>query len=194
MIRKIIHKYFQKIRIKLFEYLSSSSVILEGKVIKVQPVQIEGKGTIRFGENVQLGYFPSPYFYDGNIYLEARKKDALIEFGKNIFSNNNLKIICDKTKISIEDDVLIGTCVEIVDSDFHEISPSNRNSGNHICIPVKICRNVFIGSNVKIFKGVTIGENSIVANSAVVTKSFPENVIIGGNPAKIIIPILSKDK
>jgi len=45
---------------------------------------------------------------------------------------------------------------------------------------------VFIGNNVTVLKGVTIGENSIVATGAIVTKSFPKDVIIGGCPAKII--------
>jgi acetyltransferase-like isoleucine patch superfamily enzyme len=190
MFKKTTQRYFQKLRIKLFEYLSSSAIKLEGVPIKAQPVQMEGKGIIKFGTNVRLGYFPSPFFYDGSIYLECRNKEAIIEFGNNIFSNNNLKIICDRTRIEIGNDVLIGTNVEIIDSDFHEIAPSRRNSGNHICLPVHIGTNVFIGSNVKIFKGVKIGENSIIANSAIITKSFPANVIIAGNPGKIVSTIL----
>ena len=49
---------------------------------------------------------------------------------------------------------------------------------------------MFVGNNVSILKGVTIGENSVIANGSVVTKSFPANVIIGGNPAKIIRDLL----
>jgi acetyltransferase-like isoleucine patch superfamily enzyme len=64
--------------------------------------------------------------------------------------------------------------------------PTERNSDKHICSSVTLEDNVFVGSNSKILKGVSIGENSIVANSSVVTKSFPGNVIIGGNPAKVI--------
>ncbi len=49
--------------------------------------------------------------------------------------------------------------------------------------------NVFIGSNVKILSGVTIGRDSVIANSAVVTKDISSGVIAGGNPAKILRPI-----
>ena len=51
---------------------------------------------------------------------------------------------------------------------------------------LEIKSNVWIGSNVKILKGVTIGKNSIISNSSVVTKDVPENVIVGGIPASII--------
>ena len=51
---------------------------------------------------------------------------------------------------------------------------------------VSIKDNVWIGSNVTILDGVTVGENSVIAAGAVVNKSFPNNVIIGGIPAEII--------
>ncbi|HEX8899049.1 MAG TPA: DapH/DapD/GlmU-related protein, partial [Chthoniobacterales bacterium] len=51
--------------------------------------------------------------------------------------------------------------------------------------PVIISDNVWIGMNAVILKGVTIGENSVVAAGAVVTKSVPANVVVAGNPAVI---------
>jgi acetyltransferase-like isoleucine patch superfamily enzyme len=186
MIKTFVRKYYQRCRIKIFSYLSQPETQVIGSPIVLQPVEYRGLGTIRFGDKVQLGYSPSPFFYDGNVYLEVRSKEARIVFGNKIYCNNNLKVICERSSVTIGDNVLIGTNVEIIDSDFHELDPLKRNSGNHICMPVDIKQNVFIGSNSRIMKGVTIGENTVVANSSVVTKSFPENVVIGGNPAKII--------
>lgn len=182
---KIYKKYHQDVRIILFKNLSNNKNV-EGKPLLKVPSLFVGNGRITFQDNVQLGYFPSPNFYDGTIYIESRNKDAEVIFGANIFINNNFRLICDKTKITISDNVLIGTNVEIIDSDFHEINPEFRNRGNHVCEPVIINKNVFIGSNCVILKGVTIGENSVLANGAVVTKNIPANVIAGGNPARII--------
>lgn len=52
--------------------------------------------------------------------------------------------------------------------------------------PVSIGKNVWIGDNVSIMPGVTLGDNVIVGANAVVTHSFPDNVVIAGCPAKII--------
>ena len=52
--------------------------------------------------------------------------------------------------------------------------------------PVVIGENCWIGRNVSIMKGVTIGDNSIIAANAVVTKSVPANCIAAGNPAKVV--------
>ena len=55
---------------------------------------------------------------------------------------------------------------------------------------VIIGNNVWLGSNVKVLKGVSIGDNSIISAGSVVTKSVPENVIAGGIPAKVIKDII----
>lgn len=185
--QRIFGKFYQKIRIKLYLHLNTFSGNISGRPVLMQPLQLVGEGRINFKKNVQIGYYPAPRYYDGLSYLEVRNKEAAINFGDNISINNNLIIICAATSVSIGNNAFIGHDVEILDSDLHAIDPISRNrNGAFLSAPVEIGDNVFIGNNVKILKGVTIGKNSIVAHSAVVTKNFPDNSIIGGNPAKLI--------
>lgn len=106
---------------------------------------------------------------------------ATLTFGDKVFMNVESRIICRK-QIIIGKNSEIGWNVEICDSDFHYLS----DAGYEKCEPIIIGDNVWIASYVKILKGVTIGSNSVVANSAVVTESIPSNCLVAGIPAKII--------
>lgn len=183
LIRRIAFKY-QDLRIYLFKILSNNNIIGKPKINT--PCLFIGKGKIHFKNNVTLGIFPSPNYYNGSIYIESRSVNSEVCIADNVFINNNFRLICDNSKIAIEEDCLIGINVEIIDSDFHELDPKNRNRGRHTSKSVLIKKNVFIGNNVTILKGVTIGENSVISNGSVVTKDVPSNTVFGGNPATFI--------
>lgn len=177
---------FQYPRILKYRLLSDCQNVL-GKPIYNQPVQLLGKGKIKFGTNVNLGVSPSPYLFSGYIYIDVRKEDSYIEIGDKCFINNNATIISDGKKIIIGNNCLIGTNFEITDSNFHDLAPESRFGGKNIIKKdVIIEDNVFIGNNVTILKGVRIGKNSVIGNRSVVTKDIPENSIAVGNPAKVI--------
>jgi len=150
-----------------------------------QPVLLKGKGKIIFSDNVKIGVINSPMYYNTYAYIEARSEKSQISFGKNTYINNSFSVVSEKT-IVIGDDVLIGYNCCIYDSNFHDLNKDNRKNTDPSPEAVMIKNNVFIGNNVTILKGVTIGENSVVATGAIVTKSVPENVIVGGCPAKIL--------
>lgn len=179
-----IVKKYQPFKIKLYKAFSTNNVI--GKPKLVSPTLFIGKGTITIKDTVEVGYFPSPFYYNSVNHIEARFKEASIEIKDNVRINNSFTIIAEKGAITIGEKCLIGTEVFIVNSDFHELHPEKRNSGNHKSKNVVIGNNVFIGSRVTILKGVTVGDNSVIASGAVVTKSFPENSIIAGNPAAVV--------
>lgn len=105
-----------------------------------------------------------------------------LSMGKNVFINFNCTFLA-LGGIVIEDDVLIAPDVKLL-SENHPIPPAER----HALVPgkVHIKRNVWIGAGAIILPGVTIGENSIVAAAAVVSKDVPANTVVGGIPAKII--------
>ena len=87
-------------------------------------------------------------------------------------------------EISIGDSTMLANGVYITDSDWHSIYDRIKRPTEPT--PVIIEKNVWLGDNCTILKGVTIGENSIVASKAVVTKDVPANVIVAGNPAKVV--------
>ncbi len=105
-----------------------------------------------------------------------------IKVGKNFFMNQACTFM-DRGGITIGDDVFIApkVCLTTINHDFN---PYNRQAT--FCKPIVIGDRVWIGINVTICPGVTIGENSVIAAGAVVTKDVPPNVIVGGNPARVI--------
>jgi acetyltransferase-like isoleucine patch superfamily enzyme len=182
LIMFIIFKYPRIVKYKILSF----GVKTIGNPKIFQPVHMYGKGKVIFKEGVYLGSYPSHHYFNGYIYIDVRNKESIIKFGKNVRINNNCSFISERKGINIGDNVLIGTNVEIIDSDFHNLDPNSRLKGIPKSDKVLIENNVFIGSNVKIMKGVTVGENSVIANSSVVIKSIVKNTIVGGNPAKII--------
>lgn len=105
-----------------------------------------------------------------------------ISIGKNVFINHACSFL-DMGGITIEDEVLIGPKVNLI-TENHPINPKDRRA--LITNPILIKKRVWIGAGATILPGVTIGKNSIIAAGAVVSKDVPDNVIVGGIPAKII--------
>ena len=105
-----------------------------------------------------------------------------IHIGKNVFLNMGCKFQ-DQGGIYIGDGARIGHNVVLATLN-HAMSPSRR--GTMVPAPIRIGKNVWIGSNAAILPGVTIGDGAIVAAGAVVTRDVPENAIVGGVPAKVI--------
>jgi acetyltransferase-like isoleucine patch superfamily enzyme len=104
-------------------------------------------------------------------------------------------------KIEIGSHCLISWNVGIADCDFHPLEPAQRLIDAQALAPyfkdrperpklktaaVKIGDNVWIGMNAVILKGVTVGENSVVAAGSVVTKSVEPNTVVAGNPAAVV--------
>lgn len=105
-----------------------------------------------------------------------------IVVGKNVFINSGCHFQ-DQGGIILKDGALIGHNVVMATLN-HDFSPDKR--GTTIPAPIIVGKNVWIGANATILQGVTIGDNSIIAAGAVVTKDVPSNTIVGGVPAKII--------
>ncbi|VWC44927.1 transferase [Burkholderia lata] len=106
-----------------------------------------------------------------------------MKIGRNVFVNQNCTFY-DLGGLEIGDDVMIGPNVSLITSG-HPVEPSRRRDAV-VAKPIVIGRNVWIGAGATIIGGVTVGENSVVAAGAVVTRDVPPNVLVGGNPAAVI--------
>ena len=104
-----------------------------------------------------------------------------VTFGKGVFINHSA-ILSSSGGIEFQDGVSVAPGVRIatINHDFN-----NRHT-IYTYGKVVIKKNAWIGMNVTICPGVTIGKNSVVAAGAVVTKDVPDNAVVGGVPAKII--------
>jgi len=105
-----------------------------------------------------------------------------IKLGKNVFVNHACTFL-DLGGITIEDDVQIGPKVNLI-TENHPLAPLNRKSLDLGSILIK--RNAWLGAACTILPGVTVGENSVVAAGAIVTKDVPDNTVVAGIPAKVV--------
>lgn len=75
----------------------------------------------------------------------------------------------------------------------HPMLPEERNSGLETTAPITLGNNVWLGGDVTILPGVTIGSNTVIGAGSVVTKDIPSGVVAVGNPCKVLRPITEKD-
>lgn len=107
-----------------------------------------------------------------------------IHVGKNFYANFN-NVFLDVCPITIGDNCMCAPNVQLYTAT-HPLHPVKRNSGLEYGKPITIGDNVWLGGSSVVIPGVTLGNNVVVAAGSVVTKSFPDNCVIGGNPAKVL--------
>ncbi|KPG70499.1 chorismate mutase [Enterococcus sp. RIT-PI-f] len=123
----------------------------------------------------------------GRIYIEPNVRFDYgynISVGKNFYANYDC-ILLDVCPITIGDNCMLAPNVRLFTAT-HPLHPVKRNSGLELGAPIVIGDNVWIGGAATIVPGVRLGNNVVVGAGSVVTKSFPDNVVIAGNPARVI--------
>ncbi len=141
--------------------------------------------SIGVGEECQFrsAVWSNPLGVSGPCILNTIRENARIRIGHRVGMSGT--VVCAAESVEIGDDVFCGANVKIMDTDFHGIRFEDRCNGG-ASAPVRIEEKVWLGLNVIVLKGVTIGAGTVVAAGSVVTRSLPAGVIAAGQPAKVV--------
>lgn len=155
--------------------------VIIGRFFRVSgPLDIRGPGLVQFGDYCTVSSSrtrpTTPY---------THSPEAVITFGNRVMLTRT-RLGCE-TRIDVGDDAGLAEAW-IMDSDFHavELNDGPRYNTRGRSKPVRIGPNAWIGAGSMVLKGVTIGANSVVGAGAVVATSVPANVVVFGNPARVV--------
>ena len=167
----------------LAERLAAADMTYE--LNRLRPSQVaEREALFRrlFGKTGKVFSIVSPFFCDYGYN---------IEIGENFFMNMNC-VILDGTKVTFGDNVFVAPGCGFYTAG-HPLDAERRNAGLEYALPIRIGNNVWIGAQVCVLPGVTIGDNSVIGAGSVVTKDIPSGVLAAGNPCRVIRPITEAD-
>ena len=208
MFSKLKHVYKKnKLKNTLKRYkniikIHNSTILMDSFNIVISTPDNRNKGCIEIGNNSLLGC---------NLLFE--KDTGFISIGDRTYIGGGTNII-SISSVEIGNDVTIAWGCTIYDHNSHSIYWNERSNdtlqcredyiktGNFIknkdwsnvkSAPIKICDKVWIGFDVVILKGVTIGEGAVIGAKSVVTKDVPPDTVVAGNPARVV-KTLEKEK
>lgn len=104
-----------------------------------------------------------------------------IHLGDNFYANHNL-VVLDGCRVDIGNNVKFGPNV-MMSTATHPIDPVERRTVEY-ALPIRIGDDVWLGGNVSVLPGVTIGDGSVIGAGSVVTRDIPAGVVAVGNPCR----------
>ena len=185
------HKLVQKAK-----KIAFGDPIIIGNLNLAENVTMSSKNIIHFKKNTTLNVGKYSHL---NGLISFDRENAEVSIGNESYLGGNL--FC-ASKIHIGNNVLISSAGGIMDHDSHSLNSKERISDvkDHVnnqknwdvvsIAPITICDKAWVGFNVTILKGVTIGEGAIVAAGSVVTKNVEPYTLVAGNPARFIKKVI----
>ena len=167
-----------------------------GNCIIELPRRITNSKRITMGDNVSLGpgcwlipitEYPSRKMSHPELEIKQQQFDPHITIGNRVTATAHLQIFSQE-QVTVEDDVMFASNIFINDGSHgyqHAHIPFKYQPIDNIA-PITIKKGCWIGQNVVILGGVTIGEYSVIGANSVVKDSIPPRSIAAGNPAKVI--------
>jgi acetyltransferase-like isoleucine patch superfamily enzyme len=182
----LINEFYNRIAFARNDVEYETFPRIYGRILIIKQTK---NGEIKLGKNLLFNSrFEANPIGGSRTVLWIVDENAVIEIDDNTALSN--VIIASSSHIDIGKNVNIGGGTKIIDSDFHPLLYSQREKDDtkiHVnSLPVTIKDGVFIGADVIITKGVTIGEESVIGIRSVVTKDIPAGEIWAGNPARFI--------
>ena len=188
-------------------YRIEKSIRGQGNVFDAEGASLSEVRLDIIGDNNRIKIGPGCVL--SNVYFRIRGSEHQIEFGANCRVSRGAVLwfedregvlrvgsgttmvevhiaVTESSKVIIGDDCMFANDIDIRTGDSHTVIDTQTSERLNYAGDVVISRHVWIAPHTVVLKGVNIGENSIIATGAVVTKSCEPGVIMGGNPAKAI--------
>lgn len=186
LIRSLWRKVLSRLRrawLPVQAGMEGGSVVLGRGVSLQQAVVFQGRGRLEVAEGAVLGFAlaGSPA---APLVLQPREPGAVIRIGAGAMLTNGIEMIA-RSGITIGAGCRIGPRCVFYDADFHALSPEARGEAGETQ-PIVVGRNVWFGSEVMVLKGVTIGDDAVIAARALVTADVPAGAVAAGTPARVI--------
>jgi acetyltransferase-like isoleucine patch superfamily enzyme len=203
IVQKILNRVILKIGARLYEAndkIATATLPQFGNTPQnlhiALPRRFINPQRIFFGDNVSIG--PGGFLYAFTQYPGASVKhphfvldyqyfEPVIRIGSRVSATGGLQIAAQR-EVIIEDDVMFASNVYINDAmhDYKDANTPYKYQKLHRIEPVVIGAGSWVGQNVVIMPGVTVGALSVIGANSVVTKSIPAQCVAVGSPARVI--------
>ena len=203
VIRKTVRQWVKSVLLRIYKRIEDAAeadlptFANNPKNLKIErPRRLSETHRITIGDDVSIGpgamlvpqmRYPSSVMRHPEKQLTAQDFDSKIVIGNRVTSTGMLTIVAIR-EVTIEDDVMFASNVLISDGmhGFENANEPYKYQKMWKIAPVLVKRGCWIGQNVVVMPGVTIGTLSIIGANSVVTKSIPDRCIAIGVPARVV--------